>query len=73
MKEFWTYESKDMLKKLNADENGLSSREAEKRIDKYGQNILEERRSSSNLEMFINQFKNPIIIILILQLFYLFS
>ena len=69
MKEFWTYESKDMLKKLNADENGLSGREAEKRIDKYGQNILEERRSSSNLEMFINQFKNPIIIILIFAAF----
>ena len=69
MKEFWTYESKDMLKKLNTDENGLSSREAEKRIDKYGQNILEERRSSSNLEMFINQFKNPIIIILIFAAF----
>ena len=49
MKEFWTYESKDMLKKLNADENGLSGREAEKRIDEYGQNILEERRSSSCL------------------------
>ena len=69
MKDFWTYESKDMLKKLNTDENGLSSREAEKRIDKYGQNILEERRSSSNLEMFINQFKNPIIIILIFAAF----
>ena len=69
MKEFWTYESKDMLKKLNTDENGLSGREAEKRIDKYGQNILEERRSSSNLEMFINQFKNPIIIILIFAAF----
>ena len=69
MKDFWTYESKDMLKKLNTDENGLSGREAEKRIDKYGQNILEERRSSSNLEMFINQFKNPIIIILIFAAF----
>ena len=69
MKEFWTYESKDMLKKLNADENGLSGREAEKRIDEYGQNILEERRSSSNLEMFISQFKNPIIIILIFAAF----
>ena len=69
MKEFWTYESKDMLKKLNADENGLSSREAEERTDKYGQNILEERKSSSNIEMFINQFKNPIIIILIFAAF----
>ena len=65
MKEFWTYESKDMLKKLNTDENGLSGREAEERTDTYGQNILEERKSSSNIEMFINQFKNPIIIILI--------
>ena len=69
MKEFWTYESKDMLKKLNTDENGLSSREAEERTDKYGQNILEERKSSSNIEMFINQFKNPIIIILIFAAF----
>ena len=69
MKEFWTYESKDMLKKLNTDENGLSGREAEERTDKYGQNILEERKSSSNIEMFINQFKNPIIIILIFAAF----
>lgn len=69
MKEFWTYESKDMLKKLNTDENGLSSQEAEERIDEYGQNILEERKSSSKLEMFINQFKNPIIIILIFAAF----
>ena len=69
MKEFWTYESKDMLKKLNADENGLSSGEAEKRIDKYGQNILEERKSSSKFGIFINQFKNPIIIILIFAAF----
>ena len=65
MKEFWTYETKDMLKELNTDENGLSSQEAGERADKYGQNILEERKSSSNIEMFINQFKSPIIIILI--------
>lgn len=65
MKEFWTYKIKDMLKELNTDENGLSSQEAEERTDKYGQNILEERKSSSKIEMFINQFKSPIIIILI--------
>ena len=65
MKEFWSYDLNDILKQLNTGEDGLSSREAEGRIDKYGQNILEERKSSSNIEMLINQFKNPIIIILI--------
>lgn len=49
MKNFWAYEFKDMLKDLNTEEYGLSKQEAEDRIDKYGQNILEERRSSSNL------------------------
>ena len=65
MKEFWSYDLNDILKQLNTGEDGLSSREAQERIDKYGQNILEERKSSSNIGMFINQFKNPIIIILI--------
>ena len=65
MKEFWSYDLNDILRQLNTGKDGLSSREAEGRIDKYGQNILEERKSSSNIEMFINQFKNPIIIILI--------
>lgn len=65
MKEFWSYDLNDILRQLNTGKDGLSSREAEGRIDKYGQNILEEGKSSSNIEMFINQFKNPIIIILI--------
>jgi len=65
MKEFWSYEIDDILKQLNTDKDGLSSREAEERMDEYGQNIFEEKKSSSKLEMFINQFKNPIIMILI--------
>ena len=58
MKEFWSYDLNDILKQLNTGEDGLSSREAQERIDKYGQNILEERKSSSNIEMFINQSYN---------------
>jgi len=45
MKEFWSYDLNDILKQLNTGEDGLSSREAQERIDKYGQNILEERKS----------------------------
>ena len=69
MKNFWAYEYKDMLKDLNTEEDGLSKQEAEDRVDKYGENILEERKSSSKFGIFINQFKNPIIIILIFAAF----
>ena len=65
MKEFWSYDLDDILKRLKTNKFGLSSKEAEERIDKYGQNIFEEKNSSSNLSIFINQFKNPIIMILI--------
>ena len=65
MKEFWSYDLDDILKRLKTNKAGLSSKEAEERIDKYGQNIFEEKKSSSNLGIFINQFKSPIIMILI--------
>ena len=65
MKEFWSYDLDDILKRLKTNKAGLSSKEAEERIDKYGQNIFEEKKSSSNLSIFINQFKSPIIMILI--------
>ena len=62
MKEFWSYDLDGILKRLKTNKAGLSSKEAEERIDKYGQNIFEEKKSSSNLGIFINQFKSPIII-----------
>ena len=65
MKEFWSYDLDDILKRLKTNKAGLSSKEAEERIDKYGQNIFEEKKSSSKLGIFINQFKSPIIMILI--------
>lgn len=65
MKEFWSYDLDGILKRLKTNKAGLSSKEAEERIDKYGQNIFEEKKSSSNLGIFINQFKSPIIMILI--------
>ena len=65
MKEFWSYVLDDILKRLKTNKSGLSSKEAEERIDKYGQNIFDEKKSSSKLGIFINQFKSPIIMILI--------
>lgn len=65
MKDFWSYDVNDILNTLNTTADGLSNKEAEDRIDKFGENIFEEKKSTSKFMIFINQFKNPITMILI--------
>lgn len=65
MKDFWSYDVNDILNTLNTTADGLSNKGAEDRIDKFGENIFEEKKSTSKFMIFINQFKNPITMILI--------
>lgn len=65
MKDFWSYDKDDILKKLNSSEAGLSNKEAEDRIAKYGKNVFEEKKSTSKFMIFLSQFKSPITMILI--------
>lgn len=65
MKDFWSYDKDDILKKLNTSENGLSSKEADDRMERYGKNVFEETKSGSNVMIFLSQFKSPITMILI--------
>ena len=69
MKNFWSYDSNDILNSLNTRAEGLSSKEARSRINSLGENILEEKRSTSKFVIFLNQFKNPITMILIFAAF----
>jgi Ca2+-transporting ATPase len=46
--------------------SGLSSSEVEKRLGEYGENRLKEGKTQSFMELFINQFKSILIIILLL-------
>jgi len=64
----WMYydETADaVLKTLNTSENGLSSGETEKRLEKYGKNELKEEEKTSVVKLFLSQFKSFLIIILI--------
>lgn len=52
------------LEQLKTEMSGLSVKEAESRLKKYGHNKLPEKRKMSVLFLFFRQFKNPLIYIL---------
>jgi Ca2+-transporting ATPase len=57
--------TKATLQKLNSSEEGLSSQEASSRLERYGPNELKEEDKAGPLRMFLQQFVNPMVIILI--------
>ena len=64
--EFHALEVKAVYKELETNENGLSESEAKKRLDKYGKNKIEIERKISPWEILIAQFKNLLVILLII-------
>jgi len=53
-----------VLKALNTSEAGLSSGEAENKLEKYGKNELKEEEKTSVVKLFLSQFKSFLIFIL---------
>ncbi|MEZ8824921.1 cation-translocating P-type ATPase [Vibrio amylolyticus] len=62
---YFTQESSDVLNDLNTDQTtGLSTSEANERLEKHGTNELTAQESASAWELYIHQYKNPLIFIL---------
>ncbi len=53
------------LNRLESTREGLSSKEAEKRIEKYGRNLLPGKEPPSLFKVLLHQFKSPLIYILL--------
>ncbi|MBC2576060.1 cation-translocating P-type ATPase [Peptostreptococcus canis] len=64
-KKYYLMEKLEVLKELNTDDLGLSSDEAKKRLDKYGKNEIKEKESDPIWKIFLDSFKDPMVIILI--------
>ena len=63
---FETKSSKEVLQELNSNvEQGLSSQEAGERLVKYGFNKLPEKKKTPLFLVFLSQFNNPMIFILL--------
>ncbi len=58
--------TRDLLASLNTGESGLTREEARKRLEEYGPNTIKKEKKKGVLSLFISQFNNAIIIILLL-------
>lgn len=56
----------EIFKKLDTNRNGLTEEEAKKRQKEFGLNKLPEEKRLSKVGIFLNQFKNPLIFILLI-------
>lgn len=66
MGESWhTKNEENTLKALGSSLNGLSSQESEKRLEQYGPNKLIERRGVNPLKIFLGQFKDIFVLMLL--------
>ena len=63
--QYYDEDIKDVLKNLNTSENGLAHEEVRKRLKEYGLNILEEGKKKTKLSIFLKQFQNLMIILLL--------
>ena len=62
---FWSVSAREQLELLSTTAQGLSSEEANRRLKRYGANQLNNRKQTGNIQLFIAQFKNSIILILL--------
>lgn len=61
---FWHLPAEQVLQHLKSSRQGLSRQEAQKRLSEYGANSLKQKQRSNTLLLLLNQFKSPIILIL---------
>ena len=64
--DFYKMKKEDIFKELSATEDGLSSVEVSERLKKYGKNEIAEEKAQSPIMVFLGQYKDFLVIILII-------
>jgi len=62
--DWWSLTSEEVLQELRARPAGLTAKEAEERLERYGENVLREEARETRLQVFLRQFKSILIAIL---------
>ncbi|MFW5823181.1 MAG: HAD-IC family P-type ATPase, partial [Tangfeifania sp.] len=63
---YHSIDADECIEKLNSSEKGLQQEEANNRFEQFGPNELEEKEQTSVLQLIIKQFKDFLVLILII-------
>lgn len=67
--EFYKGNLKEVFTELSTTESGLTANEAKNRLEKFGYNRIESKKKISPIKIFLDQFNDPVILILIAAMF----
>src|SRR5512133_2738016 len=62
---YWSLAPEQLLSALHTTSNGLQSEDAEQRLKRYGLNAIKVQQQATALGLILNQFKSPLVLILI--------
>ena len=65
-KEDWNYSAQELLQKFDVTEQGLNNAQVEETRRQTGENVLQEGKKKSTLEVFLGQFCDLLVVILII-------
>jgi P-type Mg2+ transporter len=62
---YWSTAQEELLATLQASREGLQPDEAEARLKQYGRNAIKAHQQTSAFGLFLNQFRSPLVLILV--------
>ncbi len=66
MDRLWMKQKQEVLELLKSTQDGLSTTQVEERLEQYGENKLAEGKKKTVLQVFLEQFKDMLVLILII-------
>ncbi len=64
-RKYWSMTSSDVLDQLESSEKGLSSNQARERLTRVGINEIGKKKVRAGIFIFLSQFKNPLVLVLL--------
>ena len=62
----------DIIEKLSSNINGLTSKDAEERLNRYGKNELPKQEKENVFTIFLSELKDPIVLVLLVSVVFCF-
>jgi len=66
---YWSLSTDALLGELSASTDGLAAAEAERRLARFGRNAIKAKEQATALKLLLNQFRSPLVLILVFAAF----